>query len=122
MKFFTAILLSVLLLSNNFKIVAVYGWYTLNIDNFIEQLCENKDKPQLECNGKCYLSKIIAETSKEKNPSSVVLEWEQLIFCQVTVPQESACIPTFKRKSNFRYTLYYNFKNTSKIFNPPRYS
>ncbi|NLN26490.1 MAG: hypothetical protein GX163_12765 [Bacteroidetes bacterium] len=45
--------------------------YILKYDYIISVLCENKDKPELECNGKCYLSKKLAEEngSQEDNPS-----------------------------------------------------
>ena len=31
--------------------------YYANYDYIATELCENKDKPYLECNGKCYLEK-----------------------------------------------------------------
>jgi len=31
--------------------------YKLNLKFIAEELCENKDKPELMCNGKCYLEK-----------------------------------------------------------------
>ena len=34
-----------------------YSYYQLNIDYIIETYCVNKDKPVLQCNGKCHLSK-----------------------------------------------------------------
>lgn len=45
--------------------------YTLNYDYIVENLCENKEKPILKCNGKCYLAKQIAkelEEESEKKP------------------------------------------------------
>ena len=33
--------------------------YYANYDYIAQELCENKDKPLLECNGKCYLVKQI---------------------------------------------------------------
>ncbi|UII80410.1 hypothetical protein [Flagellimonas sp. CMM7] len=44
--------------------------YIVNYDYIVNNLCENKDKPVLNCDGKCYLSKLIAKESKEseKNP------------------------------------------------------
>lgn len=32
-------------------------WYVVNKEYAAQQLCENKDVPMLNCNGKCYLSK-----------------------------------------------------------------
>ncbi|WP_299014835.1 hypothetical protein [uncultured Polaribacter sp.] len=36
------------------------GYFALNIDYIIETYCVNKEKPQLQCNGKCHLAKKIA--------------------------------------------------------------
>lgn len=45
-------------------------WYLANYDFVAEELCENKDEPALECNGKCYLAKQIAKTEVEKDSSN----------------------------------------------------
>ena len=37
--------------------------YYANYDYIATVLCENKDKPFLECNGKCYLQKQIEKTN-----------------------------------------------------------
>jgi len=42
----------------------------MNYDYIVNNLCENKNKPALNCDGKCYLSKLLAQESKqsEENP------------------------------------------------------
>lgn len=44
--------------------------YVMNYDYIITSLCENRDKPELECDGKCYLTKQLAQESEnsENNP------------------------------------------------------
>ncbi len=44
--------------------------YIVNYDYISNVLCENKDKPELKCDGKCYLAQMLAEESgqNEKNP------------------------------------------------------
>ncbi len=44
--------------------------YIINYDYIVINLCENRDRPQLQCDGKCYLAKMFAEKSKDdhKNP------------------------------------------------------
>lgn len=37
--------------------------YYANYDYIAKELCENKDKPYLECNGKCYLEKQLKEVN-----------------------------------------------------------
>ncbi|WP_405563641.1 hypothetical protein [Polaribacter sp. Asnod6-C07] len=40
--------------------MAYIGYYQLNIDYIIETYCVNKNKPELQCNGKCHLAKQIS--------------------------------------------------------------
>jgi hypothetical protein len=44
--------------------------YVNNYDYISNVLCENKDKPQLQCNGKCYLAKLLEQeqNDQDKNP------------------------------------------------------
>lgn len=53
-------------------------YYELNIDYIIETYCVNKDKPQLQCNGKCHLSKQLQLKSQEdagaQNTSDHIVE------------------------------------------------
>ncbi len=43
--------------------------FTINQERITEEFCENKDKPQLKCHGKCYLSKILAEQLESEDKS-----------------------------------------------------
>ena len=51
--------------------------YLINYDYISEELCENKEKPQLECNGKCYLAKQFkaVEPQSDKEPQ-LNIEWQ----------------------------------------------
>lgn len=48
-----------------FRPLMPYVDYYMNYDYIAEQLCENRNKPVLACNGKCYLSKELANTQTE---------------------------------------------------------
>lgn len=39
--------------------------YHANNEYIASVLCENRDKPELACNGKCYLTKKMKESKKE---------------------------------------------------------
>ena len=41
--------------------------YYANYDYIATVLCENRDKPYLECNGKCYLEKQINKTNHNRH-------------------------------------------------------
>ncbi|MAP55490.1 hypothetical protein [Altibacter sp.] len=44
--------------------------YVMNYDFIVERLCENRGKPEMECNGKCYLSKQLSKEAgdSQNNP------------------------------------------------------
>ena len=39
--------------------------YELRKDFIAAELCENQDRPEMECDGKCYLNKRLAEAASE---------------------------------------------------------
>ena len=65
--------------------------YVANYDYIVEVLCENRDRPQLNCDGKCYLAKQLAEQQKDhdKNPfgeQRSKLEIQPLVYFQPISP------------------------------------
>lgn len=64
----TAFILIITLLTANFSRLFIYAGFAVNKKFIASTLCENRDKPQLHCNGKCYLmKKIKLAEEKEKN-------------------------------------------------------
>lgn len=99
--------------------------YYINYDYIAEQLCENRNKPILACNGKCYLAREIVETSAERpmDQSSTLpsIELEKIPL---------STIPNLKNKIINILILSFkevNYKKKGKafsvvisIFRPPR--
>ena len=61
--------------------------YCVNYDYIKNELCENKAKPMLNCDGKCYLAKQLAKESKgeEDNPfkkNTSNTEIKQVVFIE----------------------------------------
>ncbi|MBW8201006.1 hypothetical protein [Flagellimonas abyssi] len=77
--------------------------YMVNQDYIAEYLCVNKDKPMLNCNGKCYLAKMLQEEQDEKrqNLPSINLEeypigFVNILFCDfVEIISETNKLPEF---------------------------
>ncbi len=44
----------------------VYLDFELNKDYIIKNLCENRFKPELKCNGQCYLAKQLHKVAEDK--------------------------------------------------------
>src|SRR5690606_37958801 len=63
MKIVTFILILVML----FKQLITVAKYVVFYDYIKNEVCVNKDKPELNCNGKCHLMKKMANVSKHVN-------------------------------------------------------
>jgi hypothetical protein len=73
MKTITAILLSAILMFCSMGKTGMVISYYINKTYIAKVLCENKEVPQMQCNGKCQLKKQLSEadTQQEKEPVSV---------------------------------------------------
>jgi len=68
MNRFTAIFLLISILSCNFSRLFIYAGFELNQKYIASNLCENRDKPWLHCNGKCFFMKKIKQAEeRDKN-------------------------------------------------------
>ncbi|MBU2945382.1 hypothetical protein [Zobellia uliginosa] len=108
-------------LASSLKIAGIIGYYTLFTEDFIETLCENKNKPELQCNGKCALSQIIAQDSQEKNaPLNLeFLKIETLFFLHSLSEVRFPSVLT-THSFDLIHTDNYNFRFSDRIKHPPR--
>lgn len=64
----TTILLIFCIIGSGFTKLFVFAGFEMNQRYIASALCENRDKPQLHCNGHCYfLKKVKQAEEKEKN-------------------------------------------------------
>lgn len=58
------------------------SYYLAFTDSFIENYCINKDKPELNCDGKCELSKLLDRnsTESENQEKMMLLTSSELVF------------------------------------------
>jgi hypothetical protein len=97
--------------------------YAVNYDYISEVLCINKSNPQLQCNGKCYLSKEIAKTNdtdsspldKTKNSGQKLLD----IYVLPEITKINTTGNAFFSNFNFLYETAYSFLFLKFIFRPP---
>ena len=100
-------------------------YYELNIDYIIETYCVNKDKPELQCNGKCHLAKQLQvspstnEEGKNSNTSAILGVFYPLFFqtsLQYTLDSKSFFV---ERKMNWAINTNYKFLLDKSDFKPP---
>lgn len=67
LKQLTAWFLIFSVLTVNYSRLFVYAGFKLNQNYIAAKLCENRGKPLLHCNGKCYLMKKIRQAEDKQN-------------------------------------------------------
>ena len=93
MKIFIYGLISIVMLSS-MDIAFSLASFKFYQKNITKTICINKDKPQLKCNGKCALSKVMKKRQQdEKKNTDLNLVEKQMIFLNVLL------FPSLKRAS-----------------------
>lgn len=111
----------------------VYAYYVVNKAYIAETLCENKEIPEVRCDGKCHLRKMIdikekvqqQDNAPEQAPVPNLSEIKTpLLFLEVinaTPPLEIAfSLPVEDKILAYWYNFHYQYHPTTEIFNPPR--
>ncbi|MGS0748510.1 hypothetical protein [Halpernia sp. GG3] len=98
--------------------------YVVNYNFIVKHLCENRGKPEMMCNGKCYLTKELLKTTDNSLKSGIV-KINTFGFTDVFIVTEKFSfgnIFEFNSEKSRSQTLKvgdYNFNPFSKIFHPP---
>ena len=124
MKKVVSVVLAILIVVLSFKDVFVFADFYWNQDFIAKTLCINKDKPEMKCNGKCHLSKVIKEIQDQEDKSPDSKEENRFSTVYVVAPLSSFTFnnPTIINKRSFfikNETYIFNFLN--KVFHPPRF-
>lgn len=96
-------------------------FYFTDKQAFIENFCENIDKPELKCNGKCQLKKITEEERNKEDTPKFIFDVSQLEFVQEKL---SSIVFLFNIKTNkgqFYYINNYTFTSQYSIYHPPKF-
>lgn len=101
--------------------------YIINYDYIANVLCENKAKPQLQCNGKCHLMKELAKESENEKPLSndkkdnSKHEIEVLFYQDINLLVDTKFTSSTSNSVATNYFNLYCFLNTTTTFHPPTF-
>ncbi len=116
-----SIILATLILFNSLRVALTYTYYELDPIGFIENLCENKDQPELQCNGKCHLNKVSKSQNKEqKTPESIIDFKEIILYPNPVVDVILSDKDYTKKQGSIAYQNLYSFNTSNDCFHPPR--
>ena len=123
MKFIASTIFILLLLTQVFSKWLMVIDYTINKDYIAKNLCENRNRPTLHCNGKCQLMKKMAleddQTNKTNSASSVAKApfTEVLFNAAFAFTQLTACASDSLYNDFYLVAIPSSFH--SSIFHPP---
>jgi hypothetical protein len=119
-KSILAHILIITTLAANFNQLFVYAGFELNENFIVSELCVNRDRPQLHCNGKCYLMRKLKQA--EQKEKSRDRENQRSLFQQGVVVEKLSfsplvvqLTPEYQSEIPFRLPQF-----AADIFQPPR--
>ena len=116
-----ALSVTILILFNSTRVSLTYAYYKLDPVGFIEALCVNKDKPELQCNGKCHLNKVLKSQDKDQDIPENVVDFKELLLYTITLEKI-----IFKPKNDLKkqntsiYKNLYSYNSINDCFHPPQ--
>lgn len=109
-----------IVLASGLRIAGTMGYYAMFTEDFVERFCENKERPELQCDGKCFLSKMLQESSNETQPINFdFLKTGTILFLTATSKYtlfENTDDPIVNRM----YSNFYHFNFISGDIRPPQ--
>ena len=96
--------------------------YTVNYSYITKNLCENRAKKEMGCNGKCYLAKELSKSSQNSGKQDTI---KLSVFSELFTVRD-----IFNVRNDVNFTLdnlkqnsylssFYDFSLNSRIFHPP---
>ncbi len=93
--------------------------YIINHDYIAEFLCVNKDKPMLNCDGKCYLAKMIQEERQEKSQNLPSIDLREYPIGFVEILNCNFSNSVSRKQPVFVYQNLVSKQFLPSIFHPP---
>ena len=108
------------MLLQTFSSFVIQAEYLLNKSYIAAVLCENKDKPMMHCNGKCYLSKQLKKQEKQEQnaPNGIMKKMDAQPFF-LPAPLEFEMLQPSTKQQYYLTADFYSSATTGSIFRPP---
>ena len=98
-----------------------YAYYYVDQSGFIERFCENIEKPEMKCNGKCHLKDVVEkETTNEKIPIKLIAPKEITLFFDYDEDLDLAINIIERSKKNDCYFNLYSYTKEYSWYHPPQ--
>lgn len=111
-----------MVLTQSFTRSFIYLNYEVNKNYISTVLCENKEKKEMFCEGKCYLKKKLQkEEKKEQAPTGSSKEKFEITLFN-TFQEQKIMFDTTLPNTLFSYTPLLSDEHLASVFHPPGFS
>ncbi len=115
-----SILLLFSLLSANCASLMVFLGFEANQNYIAKELCENRNKPELHCNGKCYLMKKLKQAQDKEQKQERQSQKTQIQDALIVKPLMFKQYAFAKVKFHIPFSKGVPQNIEHSIFHPPR--
>ena len=106
------------ILMSNLRFSSMYLYYSIDREGFIEQLCENRDRPELNCDGKCMLAQMIQAQADDEQPMPII-GWEEVLVFFTHLSSYALPESNEANRSTFYYMDFYSYRFNDAPIKPP---
>ncbi|MGS2738469.1 hypothetical protein [Sinomicrobium sp. M5D2P17] len=95
--------------------------YLVNEDYIAEYFCVNKDRPELQCNGQCYLARQLKKQQEDKKQGIPSIQLKEYPIGFVNILEIPVSVLFTTRKKNADYINHYTEEINFSVFHPPSF-
>ncbi|MCL4640560.1 MULTISPECIES: hypothetical protein [Olivibacter] len=101
--------------------LGVLTWFQVNRNYIIRALCENRDKPEMQCNGQCVLMKKLKKLEEsEKGSRGAASSKAEVTMVVSEMLHLQSPFPVHLSENHPSYGILYRYLYTNKPFLPPK--
>lgn len=95
--------------------------YVINYDYIAKVLCINKEKVEMDCNGKCYVMKQLKQQQEEDFKAlNISIEEYPIGFVELLSIAKTKLIKSNKKEKLFSNKQHYSYLADFSVFHPPK--
>lgn len=116
---FSALWITLSLLTG-FQQALIFAHFKLNQEAISREFCVNKNRPELECNGTCYLKKLLEKASEDPQPVSIMIHpWIDTFPSLTAQPEEKIRTMEIQSKTSTYKEIQYKEPCLETLVPPP---
>lgn len=118
-----ALVLAVVFLLQVFSSISIYADFIINNEYIATVLCINKEKPELQCDGKCYLKMELGKEEKKRQSQENILKENnkvQFVYEPYATGLTIEIAPAIDTEASFYYHQISPQELAFAIFHPPQ--